>query len=336
MASNVPDFDHLPAVEGRRKGCAWGVFDKDRKKDVYGTLNFLTPEVVKAAASEVRDGISVSLNWPLNAIKFPWPFRIAPNHRVKTLEDCGMPGHGFDDEIEFNTQFSSQWDSFCHVVDEAGLAYNGAKPDKALLSVSSTEANTLPTLDHWHARGGIVGRGVLIDYKRYVDETTGADFCPLDGHRITVEEIDAVAKHQGVEFKPGDILIIRTGYTEALENPTPEIFGKMQQGTLSGVHGAEETARWVWDKRFAAVAGDMHAFEAYPPLKPDGSVGDATTLVLHPWFLTEFGLPMGELWDLKALSAQCQKLGRYSFMLTSIPLNLPGLVGTPPNAIAIF
>ena len=61
MASSVPDFDDLPPVEGMPKGCAWGVFDKDDKKDVYGTLNFLTPDVVKAAASEVRDGISISL-----------------------------------------------------------------------------------------------------------------------------------------------------------------------------------------------------------------------------------------------------------------------------------
>jgi len=61
MATSVPDFDDLPAVEGQPKGFAWGVFDKDGKKDVLGTLNFLTPEVVKAAAAEVKDGISVSL-----------------------------------------------------------------------------------------------------------------------------------------------------------------------------------------------------------------------------------------------------------------------------------
>ncbi len=62
MALNsVPDFDDLPKVEGQLQGCAWGVFDKDGKKDVYGTLNFLTPEVVKAAAAEVKDGVSISL-----------------------------------------------------------------------------------------------------------------------------------------------------------------------------------------------------------------------------------------------------------------------------------
>lgn len=59
--TSYPDFDDLPKVEGMQQGCAWGVFDKDGNKDLVGTLNFLTPEVVKAAAAEVKEGISVSL-----------------------------------------------------------------------------------------------------------------------------------------------------------------------------------------------------------------------------------------------------------------------------------
>ena len=43
------------------QGCAWGVFDKDGKKDLLGTLNLLTPEVVKGACAEARDGVSISL-----------------------------------------------------------------------------------------------------------------------------------------------------------------------------------------------------------------------------------------------------------------------------------
>jgi hypothetical protein len=57
----IPDFDDLPKVEGLPQGCAWGVFDKDGKKDLLGTLNLLTPDVVTAAAAEVKDGVSISL-----------------------------------------------------------------------------------------------------------------------------------------------------------------------------------------------------------------------------------------------------------------------------------
>lgn len=36
--SNIPDFDSLPAVEGMPQGCAWGIFDKNGKKDHLGQL----------------------------------------------------------------------------------------------------------------------------------------------------------------------------------------------------------------------------------------------------------------------------------------------------------
>lgn len=52
--------------------------------------------------------------------------------------------------------------------------------------------------------------------------------------------------------------------------------------------------------------------------------------------IANMGMSIGELWDLKALSKHCHKTGRYTFMLTSVPLNVPGGIGSPPNAIAIF
>jgi hypothetical protein len=216
----------------------------------------------------------------LNGIKFPLPGRKPPVHRPQALRDMGMDVEGWDDELDFNTQFSSQWDSLCHVTT-GGITYNGLKPTKEGLSVQSTAENTLPTIEHWHSRGALAGRGVLIDWKRYHEETTGTPYHPLDGYRIMPEDIEKVAKHQGVEFKHGDILIVRTGYTEMLEAPTPEDFTKFQAGKLSGVHGSVDTARWVWNHRFAAVAGDAHGFEAIPAHKPDGTPGGMSDLGEH-------------------------------------------------------
>lgn len=59
-------------------------------------------------------------------------------------------------------------------------------------------------------------------------------------------------------------------------------------------------------------------------------------VVLHTYLLSFFGMSIGELFDLKQLSAYCKKTKRYSFMITSAPLNQPGLIGSPPNALAIF
>jgi hypothetical protein len=73
MASSlkIPDFDDLPEVKGMPKGCAWGVFDKDGEKDVYGTLNLLTPDVVREAAKEVQEGVSVSLKYAVRFVSSP-------------------------------------------------------------------------------------------------------------------------------------------------------------------------------------------------------------------------------------------------------------------------
>lgn len=59
--ARLPDFDDLPPVEGMPQGCAWGIFDKNGEKDLRGTLNILTQEVVAEACKEARDGISISL-----------------------------------------------------------------------------------------------------------------------------------------------------------------------------------------------------------------------------------------------------------------------------------
>lgn len=136
----------------------------------------------------------------------------------------------------------------------------------------------MPTLDHWHGKGGLVARGVFIDFKAWYERKaaaqgkTGAEaVChPIGGHRITVEDIEAVAKDQNVEFRVGDVLIIRTGMTEVFEAPTPEDFGKMQTMQFSGVHGTVATAKWLWNRHFAAVASDSIAFEALPPLDENG------------------------------------------------------------------
>jgi len=47
-------------------------------------------------------------------------------------------------------------------------------------------------------------------------------------------------------------------------------------------------------------------------------------------------MPIGELWDLKRLSEECKKAKKYSFMLTSAPMNVACLVASPPNAVAIL
>jgi hypothetical protein len=184
-------------------------------------------------------------------------------------------------------QCSSQWDSLVHWQHQpSGLAYNGITVTAEALAAPTTAENKMPTLDHWHASGGLVARGVLIDVKAWYEAQaaasgkTGDDaiFHPFEEHRITVEEIEKIAKDQGVEFRTGDVLIMRTGMTEVLEAPQPADFAKMQNMQFAGMHGTVESAKWLWNKHFAAVAGDAIAFEALMPIKEDGEVGTTEDL----------------------------------------------------------
>ncbi|KAB8233867.1 cyclase family protein [Aspergillus alliaceus] len=331
--STIPSFDDLPPVPGYPDSrCSWGIFDRDGQKDLYGTLNFITPDIVKSAAAQIRDGISISLNWPLGGIKIQGFFRKRLAHSVKKLDDPAGKTFAFDDEVEFNTQSSSQWDSLCHFQHlPSGLSYNGSKP-----TVEALERNdTLPTLNHWHTRGGLTGRGVLIDFKTYA-AAKGIEYSPFSAFRMSTADIEAVASYQGTTFHKGDILIIRFGFTEALGPMNgEEQVAAMSTHQACGLEGSKDVARWLWNRQFAAVATDNLAVEAIPPII-DGVEGSPTELVLHQWCLGLLGMPLGELWDLKALGEECKRAGRYSFFLTSVPLNVPGAVGSPPNALAIL
>lgn len=274
--TKLPKFDDLPAVEGMPHGCAWGLFDKDGKKDHLGCLNLLTPPVVQRALKEAHEGESVSLNWPINAIHTPGFLRKGLDHKVISFhEDSPLKAHGFDDEVSFNTQCSSQWDSLVHFAHQpTGLSYNGTKPTKDALIQGKTPFDSnkdAPTLNHWHENGGLVGRGVLVDYAAYA-EAHGIKYSPFETHKITTEDIEAVAKWEGLEFKHGDILIVRSGFTRGLQQArTPEKQQELMGAHRSvGVEGTKKTARWVWDHHFAAVAGDALAFEHMPPTGDNG------------------------------------------------------------------
>lgn len=276
--SNLPNFDNLPPVKDMPQGCAWGIFDHDGKKDHLGCVNLLTPAVVQAALKEARDGESVSLNWPINAIHTPGFGRAGLQHTVLSFQDTPYKLHGFDDEISLNTQCSSQWDSLVHYAHQpSGLSYNGIQPSKDALTQADTPFHAdrnLPTLNHWHEHGGLVGRGVLVDYRAYAD-AHGIKYSVFDAHKITVEDLEAVIKWEGLELRQGDILIVRSGFTLGLEEAgTPEKQKEcMDTHRTVGVEGSAKTARWVWDHHFAAVAGDAIAFEQLPPVREDGTEG---------------------------------------------------------------
>lgn len=135
-------------------------------------------------------------------------------------------------------------------------------------------------------------------------------------------------------FRHGDILLIRSGWLEDYNNRSAEEqlkLGNRDPRAFAGVDNSLEMAKWHWDMGFAAVAGDANAYEAWPPNR-----SSLLKHALHEVFLSGWGMPIGELWNLEKLAEECRRHKKWSFFLTSQPLDVPGGIASPSNAMAIL
>lgn len=181
------------------------------------------------------------------------------------------------------------------------------------------------------AKKTITGRGVLLDWCSWAAEQ-GIKIDHFASHGIPLTQLEAVAAAQRVDLRPGDILLIRTGWLaayEALSNEEKAALPHRSVRSSCGVEASEAAIRWHWDNAFAAVASDTVAYEAWPSPRPWG-------VSMHEVFLSGWGMPIGESFDLEGLAVKCRALQKWSFMFISVPLDVPGGVASPPCAVAIF
>jgi kynurenine formamidase len=315
-----PSYDDLRVFPETGERTAWGVFGAE---DEIGCINFITEAIIAEAAREVRIGRAVNLDLPVGEPKDPfWSGRSIPV-RTETVTHTSR-----DDRLDnFYLQSGSQWDALRHFRYRQ-YGYYGGRQD------SEVDEGRLLGIDKWAARG-IIGRGVLLDIAGYLD-SHGAMLSPTERFLIDCELMEAVASVQGVEFRAGDILLIHTGWlawyksldeAERLRQAA-EFKADRRSLRLPGVDPRVPTVAWVWNNRVAAMATDTPTFDALEFRREDGWA--------HQRLLALLGMPIGELWDLDQLAGTCADLGRYTFFLTSSPMNLPEGAGSPPNAYAIF
>lgn len=312
----LPDYDSLPVDPTHPAGASWGLWGP---QDELGMLNLLTPERVANAARLIQTGKVFALNWELELPNPPLFNRLHIEHEI-----TGGSGLLHDDIYRnFNTQSSTQWDSFSHYGNfEFHTFYNG------VTSADITgKQGTRNGIQAW-ARRGIAGRAVLLDYRRWT-LSQGITYSPGESHIIKASELEAVAKAQGVEFQTGDIFIMRTGWIEWYNtlNEAERKVAAQDPPHFAGVERSEATRRFLWDRHVAAVVSDNPAFEMFPIPREERA--------MHETLLALWGVPIGEMFNLDALAADCAEDGRYEFFFTSAPLNKLGGVASPPNALAI-
>ncbi|KAL6160729.1 hypothetical protein ACJQWK_02344 [Exserohilum turcicum] len=329
-ASTFPKRAALPHSAGTPPGNAWFWGGGDE----LGRLNLLTPQrTLKTVQESVQTGESISLDLPLNEPS-PTLFGRQPlQHRIRPI------GKGaYDDEVSYNTQSSSQWDGFRHFAHPVyECHYNGVVSDDIMGSVEQDGGKDAPGrsrklgIDAW-AKKGIIGRGVLLDVYAWARKQD-KEYDTFAAHAITTEDLQACAKSQGTELRTADILLVRTGWLatyNALSAAQKSERSKLavHEHFYAGLAADDAMKDFLHDGYFAAAATDNANFEVWPPESFEAS--------LHACMLSLWGMPIGELWDFEGLAKRCESEQRRSFLLVSKPGDVPGGVGSAPNAVAIF
>ncbi len=326
-----PSYRDLLKRTDRPAGTSWDLWGAD---DELGTVNHITPERVRAASALVRTGERFSLDHTLDAFS-PSPakhrkpyvhhiFGTDENHRDDYLDSLYMQG-------------TSQIDGLRHFAHPDHGFYNGFDPE--LLQQRQPTLGIQRLAEH-----GIVARGVVVDVDAYL-RSQGSALDHATGEIISVDTVKAAAHAQNVEFRPGDILLIRTGWANYYLNEL-SVKDRAERGPsrMTGLESSYETVEWLWDMQFSVIASDTFAVETWPAAPDSPFLTDAELAgkprvlqsgMMHRILIPMLGMSLGELWNLDTLAEACARDGVWECMVVATPLKLVGGVGSPSNAVAI-
>lgn len=316
----LPTYAELLARTDGPPASSWGMFSE------RGTADLAGPEQVVAAAGAVRRGAVFNLDYPLDTFDPPFFARRTPP--VQTIVSTHADHR--DDKVDnLWMQVSSQLDGLRHFKHGDHGFYNGVPTEK--IQVGTPELG----INRW-AEKPVVGRGLLVD----VAASRQAAGRPIDhaaGERLPVSDVDNALAAQNIQPQPGDILLLHTGWTHwYLTEADPQTREDVRSNIrATGLAQRTETLEWLWDNHFAIAGSDTLALEAYPASADSPTAGNLAGGMLHPNILGLLGLPIGELWQLHELAADCAADQVYECLVVIKPLNLTGGVASPPNATAI-
>jgi kynurenine formamidase len=284
----------------------WGRWGKD---DEVGTLNLVTPEVIKKAARLVKRGRVYSLGLPIRhaATGGPtFPGRVAPVH-VALYSKRGPRGHGGgDDYLVLNTHNApSHMDALGHFW-MANRLYNNHSDD--VVTSAGAEKCGIDKI------GAIVTRGVLLDMARY----QGVHHLK-PGEVINAEDMVGCAKSEGVKFEVGDAVLVRSNFLSQFDPKNPQEYFEGNPGIgLSTVDLLDRNGT-------VAIGADTMYVEVHPSEVKDRVVP------VHEELLWRRGMHFLEQIDLEGLAADRM----YEFLFVVNPLKIERGLGSPINPVAI-
>ena len=295
----------------------WGRWGPD---DELGTLNYLTPDKVAAAAGLVRSGRTVSMAIPINKAAGP----DNPNpavHLMSLMHDLPVSPSGLSFGMCF-LGMASHGDCHTHVdalnhVAYRGQLYNG-KP-ASLLTSKGSEWGSIAAYAN-----GIVGRGVLLDAARY----RKVDW---------LEPGEAVTRARARGDRGG---ARASGSARATSSSFAPATTRDAWRSAPGATNIRPPARARRGCMSTPFPGCTNG--ASPPSSPTATarpcraMSRACPIPSMPLQLTAMGMLISDSLQLEDLAKACEAEGRFEFMVVGLPLRLPGGTGSPWNPIAIF
>jgi kynurenine formamidase len=209
------------------------------------------------------------------------------------------------DSIHLYTHCGTHIDTLNHL-GFYGKFWNGWTADKDLGSRIWTKGG----LDKYPP---VIARGVLFD----VAGLHGVDCLP-DAYAVTPQDLQSALKETGVEFRKGDVALVRTGRM----TKWPDF-----DGYLVNTPGISlDSAKWLCEEAGAmCIAGDTIGLEVLPSEEPN------VFLPVHAYMFATAGAQIIEVVDMEAIAAEKQ----YEFAFLGFPMKLRGATGAPMPSYAV-
>jgi kynurenine formamidase len=234
------------------------------------------------------------------------PFHITLNNRHGDINrGCGYSSSS--ELIITSTHTSTHIDALAHV-SENGKLHGGVDAATAQQGTELFKEHGVETIRP------IFRRGVLLDIARArkVDVLEPAT-------EVTVADLEAAAKTASVAIHPGDVILLRTGWTKHWTD-SRKYLGLDSAGT-PGV--AADGAAWLAAKKPFAVGNDTAGFEQI--------LQTNITMDAHRILIAQHGIHIIENLDLEELSG----CGRADFAFVTLPLRIKGATGSPLRPVAL-
>lgn len=299
--------------------CNW---DRWARDDGLGALNLVTERKRLEAAACIRSGTALSLGFELQP-EVPQPpgsGRMNPQHVMIELPSDAPPDSdgpvSADDLLLMAVHAATHWDALSHFFHR-GKMYGG---------ISAAEVTTMGAArnDIVPVARRLVTRGVLADVARH----RGARVLP-PGAGIGADELQDVLDAQGVEVRPGDALLVRTGLLGATKASGRWTEFAQCGDNLPNTPGvAVDALPLLHELGVGAIACDNWAVEQL--------TGGLPAFPVHELALVYMGMILGENFELDALAEACAAAGRYEFFFAGAPLPLRGGVGGPVNPMVVL